>query len=204
MNSEDEDDRITYTVVVNHDEQYSIWPANRELPLGWHPVGKTGRKAECLEYIDLVWKDMRPLSVRKHLEQSQNKASDGQDTIANDGPLFEEWNAGPSLVESLSVGRHAVEAALRPEKTAATLKECIDRGFVPIRFTQTRGGTELGLKLDTAASDVDAADFENGKGTVHLEGELTLDHIKVRCIVDLNVATLRGDGHLVPVIERLP
>jgi MbtH protein len=67
--NEEEDHRI-YTVVMNHEEQYSIWPADRELPLGWSAVGKTGTKAECLDYIKEVWTDMRPLSLRKKMEEN--------------------------------------------------------------------------------------------------------------------------------------
>jgi len=63
--STNEEDPTIYKVVVNHEEQYSIWPAERENPLGWRDVGKTGLKEECLEYIKDVWTDMRPLSVRK-------------------------------------------------------------------------------------------------------------------------------------------
>jgi MbtH protein len=61
---EDEDTRI-YKVVVNHEEQYSIWLADRPLPLGWNDVGKEGKKAECLAHIGEVWTDMRPLSLRR-------------------------------------------------------------------------------------------------------------------------------------------
>jgi MbtH protein len=56
-------------VVVNHEEQYSIWPADRELPLGWTEAGKQGTKAECLAYIEEVWTDMRPLSLRKKMDE---------------------------------------------------------------------------------------------------------------------------------------
>ncbi len=66
--AEDRDDGIIYKVVVNHEEQYSIWFADRELPLGWREVGKQGTKAECLAYIEEVWTDMRPLSLRKQME----------------------------------------------------------------------------------------------------------------------------------------
>ena len=55
---------IEYRVVVNHEEQYSIWPVDRELPAGWTEAGKRGRKPECLEYIASVWTDMRPKSLR--------------------------------------------------------------------------------------------------------------------------------------------
>jgi len=65
----DEEDKTTYTVVVNHEEQYSIWPADRALPNGWRNAGKTGQKAECLECIKTVWTDMRPLSLRTQTEQ---------------------------------------------------------------------------------------------------------------------------------------
>jgi len=66
----EQEDTTIYNVVVNHEEQYSIWPSYRELPLGWRAAGKTGRKAECLEYIKEVWTDMRPLSLRKKMEEA--------------------------------------------------------------------------------------------------------------------------------------
>lgn len=66
---DEREDTTIYRVVMNHEEQYSIWPADRELPLGWFDQGKTGTKAECLAYIQEVWTDMRPLSLRKKMEQ---------------------------------------------------------------------------------------------------------------------------------------
>jgi MbtH protein len=65
----EEDDNSTYQVVVNHEEQYSIWPDRKELPLGWKAVGKSGPKKECLDYIEEVWTDMRPLSLRKRMAE---------------------------------------------------------------------------------------------------------------------------------------
>jgi MbtH protein len=67
MHDETEDTR-TYKAVVNHEEQYSIWPADKPNPLGWRDAGKTGTKDECLDYIEQVWTDMRPLSVRQQME----------------------------------------------------------------------------------------------------------------------------------------
>lgn len=55
-------------VVVNHEEQYSIWPVDRDLPNGWREAGKQGSKEECLAYIKEVWTDMRPLSLRKAMD----------------------------------------------------------------------------------------------------------------------------------------
>ena len=65
---EDDEDTRTYDVVINHEEQYSIWLSGRPIPAGWQAVGKSGLKTECLEYIERVWTDMRPLSLRKHME----------------------------------------------------------------------------------------------------------------------------------------
>ena len=70
MSWNEEEDGIIYKVVINHEEQYSIWPADRENPLGWQDAGKQGSKAECLTYIKDVWTDMRPLSLRKKMEQA--------------------------------------------------------------------------------------------------------------------------------------
>jgi MbtH protein len=65
----DREDNTIYKVVVNHEEQYSIWPADRENALGWRDAGQQGPKAECLEYIRQVWTDMRPLSLKKKMER---------------------------------------------------------------------------------------------------------------------------------------
>ena len=66
----EENDKTVYKVVVNHEEQYSIWPQHKANPLGWNDVNKSGTKSECLEYIKEVWTDMRPLSLRKKMEQA--------------------------------------------------------------------------------------------------------------------------------------
>jgi MbtH protein len=74
MSDQDREDTTIYRVVVNHEEQYSIWPADRELPLGWKDAGKQGPKAECLAHIEQVWTDMRPLSLRKKMEEAAKGA----------------------------------------------------------------------------------------------------------------------------------
>ncbi|HEU5110713.1 MAG TPA: MbtH family NRPS accessory protein [Micromonosporaceae bacterium] len=65
-----DDDGLTYQVVVNHEEQYSIWPADETPPLGWQGDGTTGSRQECLAHIDRVWTDMRPLSLRRHMDRT--------------------------------------------------------------------------------------------------------------------------------------
>ena len=69
----DADEGVPYRVVVNHEEQYSIWRADREIPAGWRDAGKTGTKPECLAHIKEVWTDMRPLSLRKQMENASRK-----------------------------------------------------------------------------------------------------------------------------------
>lgn len=191
-NSEREDTTI-YKVVLNHEEQYSIWPEYRENPPGWKDAGKVGTKAECLEYINEVWTDMRPLSLRKKMEEMAKNPPPPPPPPDPDSPSEE------SLVDRLSQGKHPIEAGLRQEKTAKLLKEAIDRNYVYIKFTGTRGTTELGVKLDRDACGLSGADFENGLGTIHLEGGLTLDYIKVRCIADIDLTSFEGEGYLVKV-----
>lgn len=63
----EDDDTRTYRVVVSDEEQYSIWPADREPPSGWHTEGTEGSKSECLAYIGKIWTDMRPRSLRERM-----------------------------------------------------------------------------------------------------------------------------------------
>ena len=70
MSQEHQDDTRMYKVVINQEEQYSIWFVERENPPGWKDVGKSGTKQECLNYIKEVWTDMRPLSLRQKMERA--------------------------------------------------------------------------------------------------------------------------------------
>jgi len=196
---EEQDDTTTYKVVLNHEEQYSIWPADRENPLGWHDAGKSGPKAECLAYIQEVWTDMRPLSLRKQMEEAaRNREQSSMSSSRRNTPATEAAVQTPrdDLVQRLCTGEHAVEAILRPAKSIQALKERIDAGYVHIKFVNTRGGTELGVRLDPNATDLGPADFAHQSGKVHLVGDLTLNYVKVRCIADIDLSTLTGQGHL--------
>jgi Uncharacterized protein conserved in bacteria len=192
-NDTDREDTTIYKVVVNHEEQYSISPAYKDNPLGWRDAGKTGPKAECLAYIKEVWTDMRPLSLRKKMEEFAKNPPPPPAPPDPNAPREK------SLVERLCEGDHTVEVGLRPEKTVKLFKEAIDRDYVHIKFTQTKGGTELGFRLDRSASNFRDADFENGFGTAHVEGYLTLDYVKVKCVAEIDLNTLAGKGRLVKV-----
>jgi len=74
MSWDSEDTR--FRVVVNHEEQYSIWPDYLELPSGWREVGVAGPKQVCLDHINEVWTDMRPLSLRKHMAAQAGEPED--------------------------------------------------------------------------------------------------------------------------------
>ena len=199
MDPDAREDQTIYEVVVNHEEQYSIWPQYKgDPPLGWKKAGKNGPKAECLSYIKEVWTDMRPLSLRKHMEEMERRRPELEKEEAR---RIEEARKKPKdprddLVAFLSEGDHPVEVGLRPERTVKIFKEAIDRGYVHVKFTDTRGGTELGMKLDAGASDFRTADFEHATGSVHLEGDLTLNYVRVRCVSDLELGTLAGRGRL--------
>jgi uncharacterized protein YbdZ (MbtH family) len=189
----DREDTTVYNVVVNHEEQYSIWPEYKEPPLGWKTVGKPGSKAECLAYIKEVWTDMRPLSLRKKMEEMARNPQ------PRPKPARRSANNEKSLVDRLCEGDQPVELGLGSERSLKRIKEALDRSYVHIKFTGTRGGTALGVKLDRDACDFSGADFEAGTGTLHLEGGLTLNSVKVRCVADIDPATLEGKGHLVRV-----
>jgi MbtH protein len=68
MASETSLSETLFRVVVNHEEQYSLWPSDRELPAGWSDAGKVGTRDECLAHIEVVWTDMRPLSLRRTMD----------------------------------------------------------------------------------------------------------------------------------------
>jgi hypothetical protein len=101
------------------------------------------------------------------------------------------------LVQRLASGTHRIVFG-RPgaSETASDLQAAIERKYVLLKFPDTRGGTELGMLLDLPACQLGAADFAGAQGAVHLEGDLKLDYVAVRLIVDLSLASLEGQGCL--------
>jgi uncharacterized protein YbdZ (MbtH family) len=197
MPRDDQEDTTIYKVVMNHEEQYSIWPADRDHPLGWQEVGKSGLKQECLDYVEEVWTDMRPLSLRQQMEADAERPAPPPPPLS-EASMPVDSRTGDPLVDRLSEGAHAVEPGLRPDKTIQAFKESLDRDYMYIKFTQTQGGTELGVRLDRERSEVSQADFSRATGTVHVEGDLILNDVPVRCVADINLLTLSGQGHLEP------
>jgi len=103
------------------------------------------------------------------------------------------------LVERLSTGDHPVVVG-GPTPSVKEFKKRIEEiGYVFIKFTGTRGGTDLGVRVDISATNLQKANFEQATGEVHVEGTLTLNYVPVRCVADIDLATLQGKGHLVVV-----
>jgi len=178
---EEADSRI-YLVVLNEEEQYSIWLADRAVPPGWRAEGTRGTKTECLDHIGKVWTDMRPLSVRRKLAEWE------EEQARNPSPPveLEPWPEIDDLVRRLGEAQ-AARAVTRPNADPALLRAAIDRGYVHIRFEKT--GTELGVKLDTPRCGLDGS-------SLHFEGELVLNYNRVRLFADVDATALDGTARL--------
>lgn len=100
------------------------------------------------------------------------------------------------LPYKLAKGEHRVVIGAVRDDALKELKAAIDRNYVHVKFTETRGGTELGFRLDHQHSDLSKADFDNGQGEVKLAGNLKLDGVPVRCVAEIDLAKLEGWGHL--------
>jgi hypothetical protein len=100
------------------------------------------------------------------------------------------------LAHRLSQGNHKITYRPRRDDARTELRAAIEREYVHVLFTETRGGTELGFRVDPARSDLSGANWEAGEGSIHLEGDLNLDGVAVRCVADLDLGTVEGTGRL--------
>ena len=104
-----------YKVVINHEEQYSIWPVDRETPRGWENPGISGTKEECFAYIEEVWTDMRPLSLRKKLEEKNlAQGKNPYKVVINHEEQYSIWLVG-----------QAMTGQWRETGETCSLKECM-------------------------------------------------------------------------------
>lgn len=103
------------------------------------------------------------------------------------------------LVERLAQPQE-IAVAIRPAATPVSVRSAIERGFLPVRFTKTRGGTEVGVKVDTQRSIWSHADFDNGTGKIQLVGELTLDYTRARFHGTIDLAEMMGTGYLEEIL----
>jgi hypothetical protein len=103
------------------------------------------------------------------------------------------------LVQKLSQGEHPVEVSIRPDRTPGALKSCLDKGYVHLKFTATRGGTDLYVPILSEETDLTGANFDNGEGNLKLVGKLTLDYVPVKCHARIDLKSMAGTGHLEPI-----
>lgn len=108
------------------------------------------------------------------------------------------------LVQRLADGEHPVTVGGPKPSLEEFQKRVEDMGYVFIKFTATRGGTDLGVRVDKQATDLSRANFAEKTGVAHVEGTLTLNYVKVRCVADIDLSTLNGTGHLVILEEVEP
>ncbi|GHO97467.1 hypothetical protein KSF_075150 [Reticulibacter mediterranei] len=106
------------------------------------------------------------------------------------------------LVKRLSEAKHPVCVGGPSPSLEELQKRLEEIEYVFIKFPETSGGTDLGVRVDKAATNVSKADFKQRTGVVHVEGALTLNYVKVRCVADIDLATLQGKGHLI-VLEEI-
>jgi uncharacterized protein YbdZ (MbtH family) len=174
------EEQLEYRVVVNHEGQYSIWPAYKERPRGWEDAGKRGSKQDCLSFIEEVWTDMRPRSLREQ-----------QPVALGDRDDVEPY----ALLERLCEGRHPLRVARADN--AEDLQAQLRREHVHLLFTATDGQTELGFRPDPAATDTSEACFDEARGLIRLAGTLQVDFEPVQIVAELDLSTLHGTGGLI-------
>ncbi len=185
MSDDDHDDATTFAVVVNDEEQYSIWNEQRPIPPGWRAEGFKGRKADCLSHIEKVWTDMRPLSVRRAIANSSVASPTAPPREADD------------LVKRLAA-RQPIVFVGRPQASREELEAQLTRRRVYVRFDQT--GTELGVRVDDEAAAAARTAMQKGE-PIRLEGELVLNYQRVRFAGELDARELppKGMGSLAVV-----
>lgn len=172
-------------VVVNHEQQYSIWPTPTP-PAGWTVVGPPASREQCLDRIEQLWTDMRPLSLREFMA-----ANPDADSTAEIEQPFDE---GPDLVTRLG-SEQELELELFGAPSLDLLRERIEQGVVHVRFPGTRGGTLLAVQLD-ADSKARAATLAS-VAALELSGTLQLDFVDLRLQARVETETLRGRGQLI-------
>jgi|ERR1700722_9171810 len=103
-----------------------------------------------------------------------------------------------SLVEQLSRPGRRVQVITRPAESTKALEKSIERGYVHLRFPETRGGTEVGVTLDRAQCELTRANFDDRTGVIRLVGAFSLNFVRVECVAAIDLSTLSGEGQLIP------
>ena len=139
--SDEREDTTIYTAVVNHEEQYSIWPEFKDIPAGWLAVGPQGTKDECLDYIEKIWTDMRPKSLRDKMKSPEDPTpapeakSAAEAVIAAHKREVEQYGAGkPELYGWFVARAFEKHPDLEPAAVRAALDEALPPHNVPANY----------------------------------------------------------------------
>lgn len=165
-----------YSVVINQEEQYSIWPSDLDIPPGWQEIGVSGSKDECLDHIEKVWVDMRPLSLRKFYEELANQNLDAHETT-------EEENSVPLLKDLLLANEQAFQIVAAD---IDQLKKQWQEKYVYINLYQTVGETEVCVILAAPPS------VEHSEEKLMLCGSVDIDDDEYTVNLNIDLKKLSG------------
>lgn len=127
MTTVDQGEGVTYLVVVNDEEQYSIWPSGREVPAGWCPVGVSGTEDECVAYVDEVWQDIRPRSVRMALARPAPVPEAAEDRLVR--LVADVLGAEPADLTDATAATEARWTSLKHIELVTTLEDVFGVSF---------------------------------------------------------------------------
>ena len=162
-----------YIVVLNDEDCYSCWRAELNPPLGWRPAGFSGTKDACLDWIERVWVDQRPRSLRDRMANSNDK-------VLVPAEYCDQLIESPDLIETLCDRAHAVRCELFGDRLA----ERVAAGVIHLYLPETQGGTTLGVRINES-------EFIGGE--LCLDGSLTLDFVELRCKARIDTQMLSGN-----------
>jgi len=191
-----------YKVVVNHEMQYSIWPTWKPDPPGWKDEGRTGTKQQCLEHIDKVWTDMRPLSLQKWMkEHVAATAADSKIKIpeVNDGKDHFHAARPPNDLVKRLLQEQTVQIIRYHEggkPSREKLKQAAESGYILVKFVDTKGGSELGCSVKNEDSH---CFVEWNNNTVVIHGRLKLDFTPLLVHATVDLDTFVGKGRVEPI-----
>ncbi|MBS0628775.1 MAG: MbtH family protein [Verrucomicrobia bacterium] len=177
--------QIDHLVVINDEEQYSIWPSFKNIPAGWKREGFEGSKEACLEHISKVWTDMRPLSLRSRMESRKNELE----------KLIKEIQTQPAESPPKSSTVDFLLGGDRPfhvhpsQTTPQEFNRALEIGSIHLVFTGTKG--ETCLRIDFPKKDSINA---HPPGSCLIEGMLELDFVPLCCSANIDLSSMKGFG----------
>jgi len=179
------ENQIKYLVVVNEEEQYSIWPSYKTIPMGWKEEGFQGSKESCLDHIGKVWKDMRPLSLRKRMELRKNELEKHIREIETQPA---ELPPKSQTVEFLLRGEHPFQVH-SSQASVQEFNRAIEMGCIYLVFTNTIGQTCLRIDF-SQIHRYEESDLES----CTLKGSLELDFVPLSCSLQIDISSMKGIG----------